>query len=137
MERINFGGIQAQVFALSPHNSYFLFRLCDALRARKLRIAIQGIYTADFVWDSVTDNLKGFLRERFTLYVGAHTFDEAEIIKDKIIQAGGTPDEDVRLCKHVHGFLLEVRAMALRAAQATGFLLNTFFKPLRISPCSP
>jgi len=90
MERINFGGIQAQVFALSPHNSYFLFRLCD-------RIAIKGIYTADFVWDSVTDNLKGFLRERFTLYVGAHTFDEAEIIKDKIIHAGGTPDEDVRL----------------------------------------
>jgi hypothetical protein len=106
MERINFGGIQAQVFALSPHNSYFLFRLCD-------RIAIKGIYTADFVWDSVTDNLKGFLRERFTLYVGAHTFDEAEIIKDKIIQAGGTPDEDVRLCKHVHGFLLEVRAIGL------------------------
>jgi hypothetical protein len=106
MERINFGGIQAQVFALSPHNSYFLFRLCD-------RIAIKGIYTADFVWDSVTDNLKGFLRERFTLYVGAHTFDEAEIIKDKIIQAGGTPDEGVRLCKHVHGFLLEVRAIGL------------------------
>jgi len=106
MERINFGGIQAQVFALSPHNSYFLFRLCD-------RIAIKGIYTADFVWDSVTDNLKGFLRERFTLYVGAHTFDEAEIIKDKIIHAGGTPDEDVRLCKHVHGFLLEVRAIGL------------------------
>ena len=106
MERINFGGIQAQVFALSPHNSYFLFRLCD-------RIAIKGIYTADFVWDSVTDNLKGFLRERFTLYVGAHTFDEAEIIKDKIIQAGGTPDKDVRLCKHVHGFLLEVRAIGL------------------------
>jgi hypothetical protein len=106
MEKINFGGIQAQVFALSPHNSYFLFRLCD-------RIAIKGIYTADFVWDSVTDNLKGFLRERFTLYVGAHTFDEAEIIKDKIIQAGGTPDEDVRLCKHVQGFLLEVRAIGL------------------------
>jgi len=106
MERINFGGIQAQVFALSPHNSYFLFRLCD-------RIAIKGIYTADFVLDSVTDNLKGFLRERFTLYVGAHTFDEAEIIKDKIIQAGGTPDEDVRLCKHVQGFLLEVRAIGL------------------------
>jgi hypothetical protein len=106
MERINFGGVQAQVFALSPHNSYFLFRLCD-------RIAIKGIYTADFVWDSVTDNLKGFLRERFTLYVGAHTFDEAEIIKDKIIQAGGTPDEDVRLCKHVQGFLLEVRAIGL------------------------
>src|SRR6476661_5458884 len=106
MERINFGGIQAQVFALSPHHSYFLFRLCD-------RIAIKGIYTADFVWDSVTDNLKGFLRERFTLYVGAHTFDEAEIIKDKIIHAGGTPDEDVRLCKHVHGFLLEVRAIGL------------------------
>lgn len=106
MERINFGGIQAQVFALSPHNSYFLFRLCD-------RIAIKGIYTADFVWDSVTDNLKGFLRERFILYVGAHTFDEAEIIKDKIIQAGGTPDEDLRLCKHVHGFLLEVRAIGL------------------------
>jgi hypothetical protein len=106
MERINFGGIQAQVFALSPHNSYFLFRLCD-------RIAIKGIYTADFVWDSFTDNLKGFLRERFTLYVGAHTFDEAEIIKDKIIQAGGTPDKDVRLCKHVHGFLLEVRAIGL------------------------
>jgi hypothetical protein len=83
-----------------------LFRLCD-------RIAIKGIYTADFVWDSVTDNLKGFLRERFTLYVGAHTFDEAEIIKDKIIQAGGTPDEDVRLCKHVQGFLLEVRAIGL------------------------
>jgi hypothetical protein len=106
MEKINFGGIQAQVFVLSPHNSYFLFRLCD-------RIAIKGIYTADFVWDSVTDNLKGFLRERFTLYVGAHTFDEAEIIKDKIIHAGGTPDEDVRLCKHVHGFLLEVRAIGL------------------------
>jgi hypothetical protein len=106
MERINFGGIQAQVFALSPHNSYFLFRLCD-------RIAIKGIYTADFVWDSVTDNLKGFLRERFTLYVGAHTFDETEIIKDKIIQAGGKPDEDVRLCKHVQGFLLEVRAIGL------------------------
>jgi hypothetical protein len=106
MEKINFGGIQAQVFGLSPHNSYFLFRLCD-------RIAIKGIYTADFVWDSVTDNLKGFLRERFTLYVGAHTFDEAEIIKDKIIQAGGTPDEDVRLCKHVQGFLLEVRAIGL------------------------
>ncbi len=106
MERINFGGIQAQVFALSPHNSYFLFRLCD-------RIAIKGIYNAEFVWDSLTDNIKGFLRERFTLYVGAHTFDEAEIIKDKIIQAGGTPDEDVRLCKHVQGFLLEVRAIGL------------------------
>ena len=123
MERINFGGIQAQVFALSPHNSYFLFRLCD-------RIAIKGIYTADFVWDSVTDNLKGFLRERFTLYVGAHTFDEAEIIKDKIIQAGGTPDEDVRLCKHVHGFLLEVRAIGLSPEYLLQTLENFPMQPL-------
>ena len=106
MERINFGGIQAQVFDLSPHNSYFLFQLCDL-------IAIKGIYTADFVWDSATDNLKGFLRERFILYVGAHTFDEAELIKDKIIQAGGTPDEDIRISKYVLGFLYEVRAISL------------------------
>ncbi len=124
MERINFGGIQAQVFALSPHNSYFLFRLCD-------RIAIKGIYTADFVWDSVTDNLKGFLRERFTLYVGAHTFDEAEIIKDKIIQAGGTPDEDVRLRKHVQGFLLEVRAIGLSPEYLLQTLEDFPRQPLR------
>jgi len=125
MERINFGGIQAQVFALSPHNSYFLFRLCD-------RIAIKGIYTADFVWDSVTDNLKGFLRERFTLYVGAHTFHEAEIIKDKIIQAGGKPDEDIRLCKHVHGFLLEVRAIGL----SPEYLLQTL-EDFPMQPITP
>lgn len=106
MERINFGGIQAKVLALSPHKGYFLFRLSD-------RIAIKGIYTPDFVWDSVTDNLKGFLSQQFTLYVGSVSYEEAEIIKANITQAGGTPDEDIRISKFVLGFPYEVRAIGL------------------------
>lgn len=104
MERINFGGIQAKVLALSPHQSYFIFRLSD-------RIAVKGIYTSHFIWDAVTDNLAGFLSKRFVLYVGTHTYQDAELIKAQIIEAGGTPNKDVFVAKFVHGYPYEVRAM--------------------------
>ncbi|MEG4587238.1 hypothetical protein QUA54_18760 [Microcoleus sp. MOSTC5] len=106
MERINFGGIQAKVLALSPHQSYFIFRLSD-------RIAVKGIYCSNFIWDMVTDNLKGFLPKRFVLYVGTHTYQDAELIKAKIIEAGGTPNKDVFVSKFVHGYPYEVRAIGL------------------------
>ncbi|MEG4574263.1 hypothetical protein QUA56_16460 [Microcoleus sp. N3A4] len=107
MERINFGGIQAEVLALSPHHGCFIFRLSD-------RIAVKGIYTSRFTWDETTDNLAGFLSERFVLYVGVHTYDEAELIKDTITKAGGTPDEDVSFAKLVCGYPYQVRAIGLQ-----------------------
>jgi len=107
METIYFGGIQAKVLALSPHNSYFLFRLSN-------RIAVRGIYTADFVWDSVTDNLKGFLPQRFTLYVGTNSSQEAEeFIKGKLLDAGGIVYQDIRVSQHVVGYPYEVKAIEL------------------------
>ncbi|MEG4533037.1 hypothetical protein [Microcoleus sp. D2_18a_D3] len=106
MERINFGGIQAEVLALFPHQSYFIFRLSD-------RIAVKGIYTSRFTWDETTDNLAGFLSERFVLYVGVHTYDEAEFIKDAITKAGGTPNADVFASKFVRGYPYEVRAIGI------------------------
>ena len=106
MQTINFGGIQAQVLALSPHHSYFIFRLSD-------RIAVKGIYTSQFTWDETTDNLAGFLSEQFVLYVGVHTYDEAELIKDTITKAGGTPNEDVFVSKLVRGYPYQVRAKGL------------------------
>ncbi|MEG4455927.1 hypothetical protein [Microcoleus sp. N9_A1] len=106
MERINFGGIQAEVLALSPHHGCFIFRLSD-------RIAIKGIYTSRFTWDETTDNLAGFLSERFVLYVGTHTYNEAELIKDTITKAGGTPNEDVCFSKFVRGYPYQVRAIGL------------------------
>lgn len=106
MQRINFGGIQAEVLALSPHHGCFIFRLSD-------RIAVKGIYTSRFTWDETTDNLTGFLSERFVLYVGVHTYDEAELIKDTITKAGGTPNEDVFVSKLVRGYPYQVRAMGL------------------------
>ena len=106
MQTINFGGIQAQVLALSPHHSYFIFRLSD-------RIAVKGIYTSQFTWDETTDNLAGFLSERFVLYVGVHTYDEAELIKDTITKAGGTPNEDVFVSKLVRGYPYQMRAIGL------------------------
>jgi hypothetical protein len=45
--------------------------------------------------------------------VGTHTYEEAELIKDNISQAGGTPDEDIRISKYVMGFPYEVRAIGL------------------------
>ncbi|MEG4503848.1 hypothetical protein QUA81_13380 [Microcoleus sp. F6_B4] len=108
MEKINFGGIQAKVLALSPHQSYFIFRLSD-------RIAIKGIYTSQFSWDAVTDNLAGFLSKRFVLYVGTHTYPDAELIKAKLIDAGGTTNENVFVSKFVHGYPYEVRAIGLSA----------------------
>ncbi|MEG4350190.1 hypothetical protein QUA74_10660 [Microcoleus sp. LAD1_D3] len=106
MQRINFGGIQAEVLALSPHQSYFIFRLSD-------RIALKGIYTSQFTWDETTDNLTGFLSKRFVLYVGVYTYPEAEVIKDKITQAGGTPNRDVFVSRFVRGYPYEVRAIGL------------------------
>ena len=106
MQTINFGGIQAQVLALSPHHSYFIFRLSD-------RIAVKGIYTSQFTWDETTDNLAGFLSEQFILYVGVHTYDEAELIKDTITKAGGTPNEDVFVSKLVRGYPYQMRAIGL------------------------
>ncbi len=106
MERINFGGIQAKVLALSPHQSYFIFRLSN-------RIAIKGIYTSQFIWDAATDNLRGFLSKQFVLYVGTHTYQDAELVKSQIIKAGGTPNKDVFVSKFVHGYPYEVRAIGL------------------------
>lgn len=106
MQRINFGGIQAEVLALSPHQSYFIFRLSD-------RIAVRAIYTNHFIWDEITDNLTGFLSKRFVLYVGVHTYPEAELIKDKITKAGGTPNRDVFVSRFVRGYPYEVRAIGL------------------------
>jgi hypothetical protein len=106
MQRINFGGIQAEVLALSPHKSYFIFRLSE-------RIAVKGIYTTRFTWDEITDNLAGFLSKRFVLYVGVHTYPEAEFIKDIITKAGGTPNRDVFVSRFVRGYPYEVRAIGL------------------------
>ncbi len=108
MKTINFGGIQAQVLALSPHSSYFLFRLSD-------RITVKGIYDSNFIWDETTDNLKGFLSRRFTLYVGTDTNEDAQLIKAKIISAGGIPDEDTVNSKFARGYAYEVRAKGISA----------------------
>ncbi|MEG5063140.1 hypothetical protein QUB33_05900 [Microcoleus sp. B3-A4] len=106
MERINFGGIQTEVLVLSPHHGCFIFLLSD-------RLAVKGVYTRRFTWDETTDNLKGFLSDKFVLYVGAHTYDEAELIKAKIIEAGGTPNQDVSSAKLVRGYSYQVRAIGL------------------------
>lgn len=106
MQTINFGGIQAEVLALSPHQSYFIFRL-------SARIALKGIYTSQFTWDETTDNLAGFLSKHFVLYVGVNSYDEAEFIKDTITKAGGTPNEDVSFSRFVRGYPHEVRAIGL------------------------
>ena len=106
IEIINFGGIQAHVLALSPHSCYFLFRLSD-------RITVKGIYNSHFIWDEITDNLRGFLSRRFILYVGTHTHQDAQLIKAKIIEAGGTPNKDVFVSKFVRGYPYQVRAKGL------------------------
>ena len=113
MQRINFGGIQAEVLALSPHHGCFIFRLSVACGRVAHRIAVKGIYTTRFTWDEITDNLAGFLSERFVLYVGVHTYQEAKLIKDKITKAGGTPNEDVYVSKFVCGYPYQVRAIGL------------------------
>ncbi|MEG3899032.1 hypothetical protein QT989_25690 [Microcoleus sp. SVA1_B6] len=103
---MNFGGIQAEVLALSPHHGCFIFRLSD-------RIAVKGVYTSQFTWNETTDNLKGFLSKRFVLYVGAHTYQETELIKSQIIKAGGTPNTDAFVSRFVRGYHYEVRAIGL------------------------
>ena len=70
MQRINFGGIQAEVLPLSPHHGCFIFRLSVACGRVAHRIAVKGIYTTRFTWDEITDNLAGFLSKRFVLYAG-------------------------------------------------------------------
>jgi len=113
MQRINFGGIQAEVLALSPHQSYFIFRLSVACGRVAHRIAVRAIYTNHFIWDEITDNLTGFLSKRFVLYVGVYTYPEAELIKEKITKAGGTPNRDVFVSRFVRGYPYEVRAIGL------------------------
>lgn len=81
-ETIYFGGSQGKVLALSPHKSNFILKLSG-------RIAIKGIYNSDFVWATTTNNLKGFLSNRFTLYVGTRSNVGARLIKEKITKAGG------------------------------------------------
>ena len=108
MEKLNFGGIEGQVLALSPHNSYFLFKLSE-------RAVIRGIYTSDFVWDSTTDNLNGFDPNLFTLYLGVRSTIEATLVKNKIRLAGGKPDEQIREPRYLLHSQYEIRIIGLSA----------------------
>lgn len=109
MERLNFGGIQAQVLALSPRNSYFLFRLSD-------RIAVRGIYTGNFLWNEEADNLENFLPDQFTLYFGADSIEEAvEVVKPQLIEAGARSPVGVRRSRRVNpeNYPYEVKAIGI------------------------
>ncbi|MEG4396435.1 hypothetical protein [Microcoleus sp. BROC3] len=108
MQKLNFGGIQGTVIALSPHNSYFLVKLSE-------RAVIRGIYTKDFVWDETTDNVKGFHPNLFTLYLAVRSTIEAKLLKKTLILAGGKPDEELRQPRYLKDSPYEMRIIGLSA----------------------
>lgn len=111
MERLNFGGIRAQVLALSPRNSYILFRLSD-------RIAAKGIYTSNFLWNEEADNLDNFLSDQFTVYFGADSIEEAvETVRPQLIEVGARSPVGVRRSRRVNpeNYPYEVKAVGVPA----------------------
>lgn len=120
MEKFNFGGVQTQVLALSPRNSYFLFRL-------SIGFAVKGIYTGDFIWDEQSDNLRGFLPDQFTLYLGASSIEHAvDIIKPMLIQAGARSPVGTRRAKWVdsQSYPYEVKAIGIAPEKILSILTS-------------